>query len=52
MPHEDEGMNAEPTRRSVSEDEAQAALLEQHFRVVWPSVEDVRTSSQGWIAGG
>ncbi|CAB1111323.1 unnamed protein product [Ectocarpus sp. CCAP 1310/34] len=52
MPLEDEGKKAEPTRRSISEDEAQAALLEQHLRVVWPSVEAVRTSSQGWIAGG
>ncbi|CAM9694407.1 unnamed protein product [Ectocarpus sp. 13 AM-2016] len=52
MPLEDEGKKAEPTRRSLSEDEAQAALLEQHVRVVWPSVEAVRTSSQGWIAGG
>lgn len=26
--------------------------LEEHMRLVWPSVEAVRTSSKGWASGG
>lgn len=28
------------------------AKLKEHLRVVWPSVQEIRGSSQGWAAGG
>lgn len=32
--------------------QAKARLLEDRLRVLWPSVEAVRSSSKGWISGG
>lgn len=29
-----------------------AGTLEKHLRIVWPTTEAVRTSEQGWSAGG
>lgn len=51
-----EGEAAGPTRAAVAstsaDGSAQAKLLKDRLRLVWPSVEAVRTSTKGWQSGG
>lgn len=40
-------------RESTKEDNGQPEdLLEEHLRLIWPSVEAVRNSAKGWESGG
>lgn len=48
MPREEGGGGDRPSLAAS----AKAELLGDRLRVLWPSVEAVRTSSQGWTSGG
>lgn len=36
---------------STSEGGTKGSMLQEHLRLIWPSVEAVRKSTKGWISG-
>lgn len=41
-----------PSGETKVEERLAGAKLKEHLRLVWPSVEAVRTSVKGWMSGG